>query len=62
MAACRGNDVQEDMDSLSNYLDEKNKLFVIINNLNRDLKPIIEQKKTFTKNLNELIERIEEKK
>lgn len=62
LAACRGNDVQEDMDSLSNYLDEKNKLFVIINNLNRDLKPIIEQKKTFTKNLNELIERIEEKK
>lgn len=62
VAAYRGNDVQEDMDSLSNYLDEKNKLFVIINNLNRDLKPIIEQKKTFTKNLNELIERIEEKK
>lgn len=62
VAAFRGNDVQEDMDSLSNYLDEKNKLFVIINNFNRDLKPIIEQKKTFTKNLNELIERIEEKK
>ena len=62
VAAYRGNDVQEDIDLLSNYLDEKNKLFFSINNLNRDLKPIIEQKKTFTKKLNELIERIEEKK
>ena len=62
VAAYRGNDVQEDIDSLSNYLDEKNRLFAGINNLNRSLKTIIEQKKTSIKNLNELIERIEEKK
>lgn len=62
VAAYRGNDVQGDIDSLSNYLDEKNRLFAGINNLNRSLKTIIEQKKTSIKNLNELIERIEEKK
>lgn len=59
VATFRGNDVQKDMDSLSNYLSEKSNLVVRLNNINENLDSLIEQKKIFLEKLNEMIEMIE---
>ncbi len=47
------------MDSLSNYLSEKSNLVVDLNNFNKNLDLLIEQKKIFLEKLNEMIEIIE---
>lgn len=59
VATFRGNDVQKDMDSLSNYLSEKNNLFVSLNDTYEYLEQIIEQKKIVLEKLTEIIEMIE---
>ena len=59
VATFRGNDVQKDMDSLSNYLSEKSNLVVRLNNINENLDLLIGQKKIFLEKLNEMIGMIE---